>query len=408
MTGARGRIGGGAREGDQSPEDPNAQQQASKREVKRTQSLVRTLEDKIQSLNDTLVNLTGKLDSSETKFSQHDLRLAYLEAKTAALQNENKRLKDRVDQLENDKRVTNLKIDGIKEVEQQNLSDMIIQLASALGFRCQPLDIDLVYRIGKVRPGDRPRPVLVCFKSRAVRDNIYFGRSKLRKKEGWRGEYVNDDVNDSTRKKREGLRAVALLCKVKNVDCKLYADSIIINRRRYNEHQLDTLPAGFKLADAKTITTPKGILFQSEHSFLSSFHEAPFMYEGKIQRTVEHALNGIRAQLGNRTDIAGLIREATTPLEAKRFGKLVPESEEYKKGKDNFMEILHFEKFLENPDLQLKLVQTGEAKLMEATVDDHFGIGRPLNALLLQELTWTGSNVLGKKLEKIRSGFVGE
>ena len=161
-------------------------------------------------MNTTLDNLTEKLDRSDAKFSQHDLQLAYLEAKIRSLQNENSMLANRVDQLENEKRAGNPKIDGVKETERQNLSDVVIQLASAIGTRCQPTDIDLVYRIGKERPGYRPRPIFVCFKSRAVRDNIYFGRSKLKGKDEW-----NDDVNDSTQKKREGLRAVALLCKVK-------------------------------------------------------------------------------------------------------------------------------------------------------------------------------------------------
>ena len=224
-------------------------------------------------------NLTGKLELTDTKFSQHELRIAYLKAKTKNLQNNNKRLKDRVDILENEKRVVNLKIDGIEEVDGKNLSDTVLKLAAAIGVRCQPPDINSVYRIGKVRADRRPRPLLVCFKTAAVRDNIYYRRSKLRKNDEWKSVYVNDDVNESTRKKREELRAVSLLCQVKNVDSRLHSDSIVINGRKYSEHELDLLPAGFRLEDAKTLATPKGILFQSEHSFLSSFYEAPFMFE---------------------------------------------------------------------------------------------------------------------------------
>ena len=72
------------------------------------------------------------------------------------------------------------------------------------------------------------------------------------------------------------------------------------------------------------------------------------------------------------------------------------------------MESLQYEKYAQNPDLQLKLVKTGDAKLLEATVDEYFGIGRPLNLKLIQELTWTGDNVLGNILEVIRGGFIGE
>ena len=246
------------------------------------------------------------------------------------------------------------------------------------------------------------------FKTDTVRDNIYFARAKLRGDPDWRAVFINDDVNESTRKKREDMRAVALLCKWKNINDRLHSDSIVINGRKFTEHQLDSLPPDLTLADAKTIKTDKGILFQSEHSFLSSFHEAPFKYKEAIHKTVEHGYNHERAIEGKRPDLAKLITEAVTPQEAKRLGKLVPETAEFNKNKDTLMEDLQYAKYTQNPPLQLKLVQTGDTTLLEATTDDHFGIGRPLNAKLLQELTWTGSNGLGKILGNIRSGFVGE
>ena len=408
MAGARGRKN----EADGNGSDDNApgegSQQASKKDVKRTLQVVKDLDGKITQLNATIENLTTKLDRTESKFSQHELRLAYLEAKTKSLQAENKNLRNRVDVLENDRRSCNLKIDGVKEEDRANLSDTVLKIATAIGVRCQPPDIDFVYRIGKARPEGRPRPILVHFKSQAVRDNIYYGRSKLRRNDDWKQVYVNDDVNEATRKKREELRAVALLCQLKNVNHKLHADSIIINGRKFTEHQLDLLPVGFRVENAKTLETEKGILFQSEHSFLSSFHEAPFVFEERVHNTVEHGYNHTRAVTGGRDDIAELITLAVTPQEAKRLGKIVPETAEFKKGKRKLMETLQYEKFAQNPELRVKLVKTGDKKLYEATADDFFGIGKHLNARLLQDLTWTGSNHLGGILENLRSGFIGE
>ena len=359
-------------------------------------------------MNDTLEKLTGKLDHADAKFSQHELRLAYLEAKTKDLQNENKHLKDRIDQLENDKRGNNLKIDGVKETDQENLSDTVLRLANAIDVRCQPPDIDLVYRIGKSRPGDRPRPILVQFKTKSVRDSLFYGRSKLRRHDDWKYVYINDDVNESTRKKREDLRAIALLCQVKNIDHRLHTDSVVINGSKFTQHQIDQLPEGITIEDAKTLSTGKGILFQSRHSFLSSFHEAPFIYNNVVHKTPEYGYNYVKATMGKRPDIASLITEATTTIEAKRLGRLVPETEKFIKFKKQFMEILHYEKYAQNPALQLKLVKTGDAKLLEATADEFFGIGKHLSAKLLKDLTWTGSNHLGEILEKIRGGFIGE
>ena len=408
MTGTRGKKPEEPETGSSDNEKEERPQQASKKDIKRTQHMVHELEEKIQGLNGVICNLTDKLGSVDSKFSQHDLRLAYLEAKTRGLQGENNRLRDRVDMLENEKRSMNLKIDGIKEGAGVNLSDTVLKLAAAVGVRCQPPDIDFVYRIGKARDEGRPRPLLVHFRSRAVRDNIYYGRSKLRRDDEWKSVYVNDDVNESTRRKRENLRAVALLCQVKNITHKLHPDSIVINGRKYTEHQIDLLPQGLRIEDAKTLSTGKGILFQSEHSFLSSFHEAPFVFEDRVHNTVEHGYNYTRAVKGKREDIAALIHTATTPQEAKRLGKLVPETAEFKKGKKQLVEVLTFEKFAQNPELQVKLVKTGDAKLLEATTDEYFGIGKHLNAKLIQDLTWTGSNHLGDILENLRKGFIGE
>ena len=411
MTGARGRKNDPPSEGDDGNNlnaTPDRSQPASKREVKRTRQLVESLEEKIGGSNDTLSNLDEKLQRADAKFSQQDLKLAYLEAKTKQLATENRRLRERVDILENDRRGLNLKIDGIKEEDQENLSDIILRLAGALGARCQPPDTKFVYRIGRRQDrrqqhDSRPRPILVQFKTEAVRDNIYYGRAKLRGVAEWKQVYINDDVNESTRKKREDMRAVALLCKAKNINHRLHADAIVINGRKFTQHQLDSLPVGIRLADAKTITTDKGILFQSEHLFLSSFHEAPFSYNDKVHNTVEHGYNYERAVEGDRPDIAELILDAPTPQEAKRLGKLVEETPALQAKKKGRMETLQFEKFNQNPHLQLKLVQTGNKPLLEATTDEYFGIGRPLNAKLLQELTWTGSNHLGEILENLRN-----
>ena len=123
---------------------------------------------------------------------------------------------------------------------------------------------------------------------------------------------------------------------------------------------------------------------------------------------MEHGYNYVRATMGDRPDIAELIIKAPTPQEAKRLGKLVPESQEFKKIKKGLMEALHLAKYTQNPVLQVKLAKIGDAQLLEATTDEYFGIGKHLNVRLIRDLTWTGSNILGGILEKIREGLIPE
>ena len=52
------------------------------------------------------------------------------------LEKENKHLRERLTQLEDARRILNLKVDGVKEEKDENLRTRIVTLAQAMGSVC--------------------------------------------------------------------------------------------------------------------------------------------------------------------------------------------------------------------------------------------------------------------------------
>jgi len=132
--------------------------------------------------------------------------------------------------------------------------------------------------------------------------------------------------------------------------------------------------------------------FRGDYAFLSNFSESPFEFEGFLYPTVEHAYQERKTMDPKRREE---IRNASSPGEAARLGRskdtvIVDGWFEGKKGE--VMKILVTEKFLQNDDLMKKLIDTGNAILIEGNYwhDNYFGMcnceichkqGQPLNVL---------------------------
>lgn len=115
--------------------------------------------------------------------------------------------------------------------------------------------------------------------------------------------------------------------------------------------------------------------FRGKYRFLSNFYESPFIFEGVRYQTVEHAYQERKTLDPKRREA---IRSASTPGIAARIGRskstiLRPDWYDIK-GK--IMEPLVYEKFKQNPELAKKLIETGDAILIEGNYWDnnYFGM----------------------------------
>lgn len=183
---------------------------------------------------------------------------------------------------------------------------------------------------------------------------------------------------------------------------------ISIDNKVYSHRDIDKLPQGLKISDAKMIDTIKGLAFQSEYAFLSNFYPTPLKYNGFTFSTAEHAYQFTRAIFLGKQDTAYDIRVAKHPQIAKREGAKLLSNREWDNTKVKTMREIVFSKFAQNPNLQPLLLATGDRPLLEATYDSFWGCDLPLSARKLKQGDWHGRNQLGLLLVECRAEIIKE
>lgn len=129
--------------------------------------------------------------------------------------------------------------------------------------------------------------------------------------------------------------------------------------------------------------------FSSQYRFLSNFWFSPFVYDGIVFKTVEHAYQA--AKCVDDADIKKIL-DAETPGMAKRIGQTVQMRPYWDNIKLEFMLEFVRAKFQQNPDLMQKLKQTS-GELVEGNYwgDVFWGVCKG-----------KGQNHLGKILMQVR------
>ncbi|MBD3226909.1 MAG: DUF1768 domain-containing protein [Candidatus Lokiarchaeota archaeon] len=130
--------------------------------------------------------------------------------------------------------------------------------------------------------------------------------------------------------------------------------------------------------------------FKGKYRFLSNFYPCEIEYNGIKYTTLEHAYQASKT-LNNES--RKKIAEKKTPALAKKMGRRVPLRKNWEEIKLKIMEKLVRIKFSTHPDLKSKLLDTGDAELIEGNNwgDNYWGV-----------YNGKGENHLGKILMKIR------
>lgn len=120
------------------------------------------LSDKIECLNNKIVELNGTVD----KVSKINTQLV-----------------SRVEELEQKIKLSQLRMYGVKEKKGENITDVVNNLLEEKGIVEQKGDIQIVscYRIGTVKSGSKkPRPVILKFSAEYQRNIVFYNKKKLK------------------------------------------------------------------------------------------------------------------------------------------------------------------------------------------------------------------------------------
>lgn len=131
---------------------------------------------------------------------------------------------------------------------------------------------------------------------------------------------------------------------------------------------------------------------EDPYGYFSNFWPAPIVLEEKIWPTTEHYF---QAQKFLELELQEYIRASSTPGESARRGRdrSLPLRSNWEMVKDEVMYRALEAKFTQHEDLKIKLLETGEARLVEHTRNDtYWGDGGD----------GSGQNMLGKLLMRLR------
>lgn len=134
--------------------------------------------------------------------------------------------------------------------------------------------------------------------------------------------------------------------------------------------------------------------FRNDYAFLSNFAYSPIDYEGEIYPTIEHAFQAAKTL---NPEERRKVHEAASPGSAKRIGRRVTLRSDWEQVKLEIMLDILRQKF-SNPEMKQKLIDTGDAKLIEGNTwgDRSWGC-------VEVDGKWVGKNNLGKLLMKVRA-----
>lgn len=262
-------------------------------------------------------------------------------------------------------------------------------------------DIDCAYRLG--RKTSRSRPILCKFHKEKTRNDVYSIRAALNDTESPTKVYLNDDLPQLINERRANFRIISKLAKAQNIPVSYQNSKITVNNITYSHNNIDCLPTGLRLQDAKIVRVKGGLAFHSPHAWLSNFFPCHIVIQGISFASAEQAFQYTRAIRLNDTHLANMILRTKKASEAKSLGNSnTTTTVEWDNDRFDVMRHILKEKFAQNYDLAGMLVSTGQDLLIEATMDGFWGAKASITSKSICDGSWMGANFLGKILGEIR------
>lgn len=141
-------------------------------------------------------------------------------------------------------------------------------------------------------------------------------------------------------------------------------------------------------------------------SYLSNWYSSPFRHAGQDFSCVEQGMMWCKANLFKDTETGNKILADGRPWKQKQLGRLVKnfDSGIWDINKENLVFNCCYAKFNQNLILKDKLLSTAPLTLAEASPwDKVWGVGLSEdNPLIIDPINWTGLNLLGQVLMKVR------
>ena len=386
----------------------------------------------IQEIKDSLVAQSREIEQLRSEVDKHHDRIKTLEeqASAAAAVSVNRTRPDvyntssrqhggahtRFDEDERSKR-RNVIIHGLDNVKEEKLMETVLDICQALKVIVFASDVEEITRLG--RPDAvpiKPTPVRVTFQQIYIRDKIMRKKVDLANFPRFATTYINPDEPPEVRRTKGTFRRIATIARADGQEVTYRADWIRIGEVTYSASNLKDIPAKYQPSkvprgeyeskkseiaeamdtasalpiqplnpelsnygpDVQIKLTKVGLTFSGPTAFCSNMYPCDFEYLGQRYTSSEQGIQHLNAKHHSAFDIAEKILGTTCAKAIKSISHDIPKSESWAKIAPSKLWDLNDAKYSQNPPLLKELIETAPHKLIEATLDSHWGGGGPL------------------------------
>ena len=395
-------------------------------EERMTRALANTIQSTVNSaIDDKLKPIQASIDQlletkEETDKFKDDVTKLVKENKTITnrcvhIEKENKKLKTRLNDLENKLLDSSIIIHGISEEVDETEADrkekLVKIMARTIVRRNQEEKIEVArnvpikstQRLGRFI-ANRNRPISITFVNKSDADHLFENKTKL-----GQGIFADREYCPESERERQYLRPILKQCRklddYKGV-CKMEGTVLKIKGKRYTRENLHQLPTEVNAFASTSKSNDNVIGFFGELNPLSNFHDGSFEWNDIRFHSSEQFIQYQKAILFKDIKTADLIMKCSTALECKQMATSVVNynNDEWNSKAKELCKPGIKCKFQQNPSLASALLDTGDKYLVESCYDKVWGSGKPLfEEDCLDENQWQGKNILGDILCEIRT-----
>ena len=369
---------------------------------KRSLTLTKTVKD----LEDSLTFSQQQIDDLKKENANLKKQVDTIEIEDRRTQFQLQGIETTVDKLETSTKRRNLLLEGIPEIQdrREDVTRAVGMLFDQLGVG-KGINFEACYRVGPYDK-NKTRPILVTFEKQADRDFIYAKRFDLKKSKEFQRVWVNEDMGPISKRKRSIVKLIAREAQAQGIDCRSGKYSLSIDKKKFDEDNLDDLPPRLHPTQLKQIQIDeKTLAYQSEFAPFSNFFHCTIVAGSHKFFCLEQAFQFLKAKILDKPLAATRIYLSRDVYYIKRLGSELGTSEKWEARKFDLMYECLKKKFDQHKELKVLLMKSGDLELVEATPDRTWGCGATLSSNVLRRHIWPGQNKHGEILMTIREEY---
>ena len=370
-------------------------------------------DEKIQKLQNELTEKTTNIETLEEKVDDLTIRLTECEGRFGDVQ---KQLllqtemlieqNEKFDTIDNNSKSHALIVKNLPESQNTAKQDIDALFGMLqINLTCER-SCDKVYRLGRPSQNQTnplPRPIYVNLIKESQKGEIFLAMPNLRGT-ALAKVYVDNDQSATIQRQMGNLRAVAAVARNQGMRAQVRQGKVIINDTPYPHDKLHRLPPQIAIERIKTIEIQGiGIGYQGEFSPLLNMSKFEVEYDNEVYPTAEHAIVATRAKIENNPTMEAMAKFHSDAFTVKSKAKRWDESITWQNIKLDTHEDIIYQKFKNNPILKKMILDTGDKRLFECTMDRYYGVGYSLaQRNKIKKSGNPGKNQGGQTLMKVR------